>query len=136
MLKLKFKPTVKEVKLFSIIWFPLMFLIFGFFFARTGVNFEIIKVAWMILAIFSISGFIYPSIIRPFYVILLVLTFPVGWIVSHTLLLLIFVILITPIGLVLRIRGHNPLNLNSKGAQSMWVKCVKNNKSSDYLKQY
>ena len=136
MIKTNFKPTVKVLKQFSILWFPLFFLFVGYISAEKLFDWELIKLCWIVLSVISVIGFKFPSLIRPIYIGLLIITFPIGWIVSHFLLFLIFVLLITPIGLILRVRGHDPLHLNKKGICSMWMKNEKPYNPSDYLKQY
>lgn len=53
-----------------------------------------------------------PRVVRPVFVTWMVLAFPVGWVVSWLLLGLVFFGVVTPVALVLRVLGHDPLALN------------------------
>src|SRR5947209_8661384 len=54
-------------------------------------------------------GLVKPAWVRPVFVGWMVLVFPVGWLVSRLLLAVVFYGLLTPMGLLLRLLGHDPL---------------------------
>src|SRR5438874_6969495 len=54
-------------------------------------------------------GTVWPGAFRVVYRTLLVLTFPVGWLVSRVVLGAVFFGLITPLALVFRLAGRDPL---------------------------
>src|SRR5688572_4348658 len=53
-------------------------------------------------------GLIAPSAIRPVFVAWTVLAFPIGWTVSRLVLLFLFAAIVTPLGLIFRLRGRDP----------------------------
>ena len=56
------------------------------------------------------AGLTRPEWVRLIYVGWMVLAFPIGWTVSQVMLLLMFFGLFTPIGLVFRLIGRDPLH--------------------------
>ena len=54
-------------------------------------------------------GLIWPRLLRPIYVAWMVLAFPIGWTISQLILAVMFYGLFTPIGLVFRLIGRDPL---------------------------
>jgi hypothetical protein len=78
---------------------------------------------------------IYPPAIRLVFVGLILMTFPIGWVVSHLLLGLIFYGVVTPIGLILRIIGHDPLQLKKPSGNSIWMNPVVKTDATHYLRQ-
>ena len=46
---------------------------------------------------------------RPLYLAISVIGYPIGWLVSHLILGFIYFGVITPIGLALRVSGRDPL---------------------------
>src|SRR5262249_42933686 len=54
-------------------------------------------------------GLVRPEWLRPVYVAWMVLAFPIGWTVSQVVLAILFYGLFTPIGLVFRLIGRDPL---------------------------
>jgi hypothetical protein len=62
-----------------------------------------------------------PRVIRPLYVGLSRATLPIGWVVSHVLLAVIYFGIITPVGLLVR-AFRDPLERALEpGARSYWV---------------
>ncbi len=55
-------------------------------------------------------GIVRPYTLRPIYVAWMVLAFPIGWTVSQAILALMFYGLFTPIGLIFKIIGRDPLH--------------------------
>jgi hypothetical protein len=55
-------------------------------------------------------GLARPEWLRPIYVAWMVVAFPIGWTVSQVLLAVLFYGLFTPIGLVFRLLGRDPLH--------------------------
>ena len=67
-------------------------------------------------------GLIRPGWIRPIYVGWMILAFPIGWTVSQVMLALMFYGLFTPIGLLFRLLGRDPLHRARRpGVESYWT---------------
>jgi Saxitoxin biosynthesis operon protein SxtJ len=82
-------------------------------------------------------GVVAPAAIRPIFVAWLVLTFPIGWMISRLTLLVMFFGLITPIALFFRLRGRDALNLRPKpAADTYWVPKPGPTDASSYFRQY
>ncbi len=60
--------------------------------------------------IFGILGLIKPAAIRWLFVTWMTLAFPIGWLISQIMLLLMFYLVLTPIALVFRLAGRDVLN--------------------------
>ena len=69
----------------------------------------------------GLPGLLAPRLMRPIYVGWMCLTFPIGWLVSHMLLACVFYGLFTPLGLLFRLLGRDPLAIRSRpGQNSYW----------------
>ena len=63
-----------------------------------------------------------PVLRRPMFIGWSVLTYPIGWAVSHLVLALVFFGVVTPIGVVLRRVGHDPMAREwNDGQDSYWT---------------
>ena len=72
-------------------------------------------------------------ITRGFFIIV----WPLSAIVSVILLALLFFLVVTPIGIILRLLGRDPLaKLPSKTADTYWVNCAANETKESYFRQY
>ena len=63
-------------------------------------------------------------------------TLQVGRMVSFALLVLVFYIVVTPIGVLLRILGHDALQIRRKPAATYWQSRSGNRPARDYFRQF
>lgn len=78
-----------------------------------------------------------PSVARRLYVGWMLAFFPVGWVLSHVVLLIVFYAVLTPIGLLLRLCGHDPLHRRFEtAARSYWKPRRERRRPSDYFRPF
>ena len=65
------------------------------------------------------AALIYPRILAPLYRVWMVFGHALGWLNARLILGIVFFLLVTPIGLVMRLAGKDPLRLRRSG--SYWV---------------
>jgi hypothetical protein len=66
-------------------------------------------------------GLARPEWLRPIFVGWMVLVFPIGWLVSHVVLAVMFYGLFTPLGLLFRLTGRDALGLRcQKDSTTYW----------------
>jgi hypothetical protein len=94
-----------------------------------------VEITWVACGVVALAGIIHPPLIRPIFVGLILLTYPIGWVLSHLLLGAIFYLIILPIGLARRIAGHDPLQLKPPAGNSLWKTPVGKNDPASYLRQ-
>ena len=79
-------------------------------------------------AIILLTTITIPVILKPVYSIWMVFGIIIGWIMTRIILSLLFYIILTPIGLVLRLFGKQVLELRwNKSEQSYWNYRIKEN---------
>jgi hypothetical protein len=62
---------------------------------------------------------------------------PIGFVVSHLLLALVFYLVLTPIGLVMRLLGHDPMSRAiDRQAASYWIERPKTAEPKHYFRQF
>ncbi|NCY22421.1 hypothetical protein EBX31_10775 [bacterium] len=135
MIAIQWNPERKQLRQFAGIWFPAFCALVGWSIARKTGHWHEVEVGWAIAGILSIAGLVYPSLIRPIFVGLILLTYPIGWVVSHVLLGVIFYGVVTPIGMILRLTGHDPLQLKAPLGNSLWKSPVGKTDPARYLRQ-
>ena len=73
----------------------------------------------LVLVIF---GAVLPALLKPIYLVWMSLAVVLGFIVSNMLLILLFVLVITPVGLVARLAGKDFLSLKlARSASTYWI---------------
>ena len=135
MIAIQWNPERKQLRQFAGIWFPAFCALVGWSIARKTGHWHEVEVGWAIAGILSIAGLVYPSLIRPIFVGLILLTYPIGWVVSYVLLGVIFYGVVTPIGMILRLTGHDPLQLKAPLGNSLWKSPVGKTDPARYLRQ-
>ena len=85
----------------------------------------------------GLASLVRPAANRPLFVALSVATYPIGVAVSFLVLTLLFVGVITPVGLLLRVFGTDPLSRRlDRSARSYWVDAAPERPKEDYFRQY
>jgi hypothetical protein len=135
MISVQWNPKQRQLRQFAGIWFPAFCALVGWSIARKTGQWHEVQIGWLAAGILSFSGLIYPPLIRPVFVGLILATFPIGWVVSHVLLGAIFYGIVTPLGLILRLTGHDPLQLKPPTGNSLWKTPVGKTDPASYLRQ-
>ena len=63
-----------------------------------------------------------PPIRLPFYIGWMYAFFPLGWLLSHVILALVYYLALLPVGLIMRMVGYDPLHRKfDRQAESYWI---------------
>ena len=84
----------------------------------------------------GVPGILHPPWVRPLYRLLMTITRPIGHVVGVALLAVIFFMVLTPLALVLRLTGRDPLRLRRPLSDSLWIKRWTDDDVRQYLRQY
>ncbi len=80
-------------------------------------------IPFMLAAVFLLTGLVLPSVLRPFYVAWMRFAFILAWINTHLLLSVFYFLILTPIGVVMRLLGKDVLGKKmDRSAATYWVK--------------
>lgn len=119
--QLNLKPAAKELRWFAGLWFPLFGAMLAWIlFRRFQAPLAALSVSGAVAALAG-AGLVSPNVIRPVYLGMMRLTFPIGWILSHVILFVAYFLVITPVGFVLRL-FHDPMQrVFNRTARSYWI---------------
>jgi hypothetical protein len=85
----------------------------------------------------GLAGLTRPEWVRLIYIGWMVLAFPIGWTISQAMLLAMYFGLFTPIGLVFRVIGRDPLHRTRRaGVESYWTPKPAPAGVTSYFKQF
>jgi hypothetical protein len=85
----------------------------------------------------GLAGMAHPPLIRPVFVACTIVTFPLGWVVSRLVLALVFYGLFTPLGVIFRLAGRDPLQLRYReGNETCWTPKPQAESVQSYFRQF
>ena len=112
------KTGKKAIREFGILIGIILFIIAGVLFYQEKESFEIF--IWLSVVIVSL-GLMLPIILKPFYLIWMTFAIILGWFMTRFILSILFYVIISPIGLFLRLFGKDILGLHyDRSIQSYW----------------
>ena len=133
LIEVNHNPSRGQLIVFAVA-FAVFSLLVAFWLRHTPIG---IAVALTFGAIVLTIGLIRPMSLRGLYVGMCYLAMPIGLVVSFCLLALVFYGVITPIGLMMRLCGHDPMQRRSnRSAETYWVEPETTDSPNHYLRQY
>src|SRR5271170_5764079 len=109
MIEINKNPSKKELA-----WFGLLALLF---FGLVGAiayhkthSLSTACIIWGAALIGVAIYYVLPEIRRPVYVGWMIAVYPIGWTVSHVAMVVVFYGVLTPIGVIMRLCGRDPLD--------------------------
>lgn len=94
-------------------------------------------VLWVVAALCMVVGRVAPGALRPLWVTLMAVAWPIGLVVSHVVFGVVYFCVFTPIGLVFRLIGRDPLARRFEPARtSYWVEHKPVTDVRRYFRQY
>jgi Saxitoxin biosynthesis operon protein SxtJ len=131
----RWQPDREELRRFAISMF-VGFAVIGLIVAwRAGQFGDGTFICWGIGVTLAIAAFI-PILGRIAYLCVYVPTSIIGYIVSHIVLALIFLLLFVPLGTLLRLMGKDLLQLRAMHGQSKWLRVGQVRDANDYYRQF
>lgn len=94
-------------------------------------------VAWGFGVLGAILTLLSAAIGKTLYTGWMYAALPLGWTMSHLILGIVFYFVVTPIGLVMRMFGHDPMRRRlDRAAATYWTEHETTGESSRYFRQY
>ena len=129
------EPSQRELTLMGI-GFPIFFgIIGGVVFAATG-SIEIPRIIWGAGAAVTVIFFAIPRTQRPIYLGWMYLAFPIGWTISHVLLGAVYYLLLSPVGLFMRLIGRDPMHRKYDTAATSYYEDHTDAETGRYFRQF
>lgn len=129
-------PEARVLRQFALLWLVLVAALALWQYLAGG-GWLVAAALGLLAATVGLAGLARPALVRPVFVGWLMLTFPLGWLVSHAVLAIVYYLLITPLGLAMQCCGRDPLRLRRPvGADSYWQARGQSDEARRHLRQY
>ena len=136
LIELNKAPSRRELLVFGAL-FALFFGLIGGFISWKFEAPTVAYVVWSIAAAITIVFYALPPIRKPIYLAWIHLAFPIGWVISHVAMALIYYLVFTPIGLIMRLFGRDPMERRfDRGAETYWTPHQPSEDSARYFRQF
>ena len=129
-------PSQRDLRWFGLL-LPVFFAIAGALVWRRTESLSSAVALWALGGTVSALFAFWPASRRRIYVGWMYAVYPIGWTVSHLLLGIVYFVVITPIGIVVRVLLRDPLERHfDRAASTYWVRHNPERRIERYLRQY
>ena len=98
---------------------------------------EVARWIWIAAAVLTVVYYAIPAVRRPLWIGWMVAAFPIGWTVSHLILAITWLFVVTPIGLLLRLIGRDLLQQRiDRDRTSYWTEPDPHGDPKRYFRQF
>jgi hypothetical protein len=116
---------------------PLLFFAIGGSAQVGGAPWTVAITTWIVGIVLTLASCIWLKLGRLLYSGWMLAAFPIGWTISHLILGITYYLVLTPIGLLMRLVGRDPMQRSfDRSAQTYWVKHETPTDPSRYFQQF
>ncbi len=133
------RPSKRELRVFGLLVGLFFGLIGGlvWFKAKTPAPTSATDVIWAIGGALMIIYYAVPRLRLVLYYGWMKAAYPIGWTISHLVLGITYYLVLTPIGLFMRVFGHDPMQRRfDRDASSYWVEHNPGADPARYFRQF
>ena len=136
LMEINWEPSRKEMKLFAILQIVFFAIISSIVWRTTESTTIPTWIMGVSVSVGVVGFFVYPFM-RLVYLGWLLAVFPIGWTISQAVVASIFFLVITPIGLMMRVFRYDPMQRKfDPSAATYWHTRESNTNSTQYFRQY
>ncbi len=137
LMEINWKPSHRELRQFAGIWFPLACAILCWLVYKATGSWQSSAVLGSVAAVLAVTAYFVPAFGQRLFVVWMMAVFPIGWTVSHVLMGMIYFLLITPMGLIMRLCGRDSMGRKFLPQRdSYWVPHQAPKDKHQYFRQY
>ena len=136
MIHIEKNPSRRQLTVFAVSWLVFFCFIAGVAWWKTGVSAKAVSLG-AIGTLIPAIGLFWRGFLRIAYLAAAYATFPIGLVVSSFILVVIYYLLLTPVGLVLRLSGYDPMRRRFDcTAKTYWSPRKPEQNSDRYFQQF
>jgi hypothetical protein len=135
-IEINWKPSAKQLRQFSAVEIVFFAIVSAWLYYNTS-SFQVAVTVFVVAVVVGVLGLIWPAFVRPVYMVWMAIAFPIGWLVSHLLLAVLFYLAISPIGIIMRLCGYDAMQRKfDPQAETYWKRREPNDDPERYFKQF
>lgn len=134
---LNLKPSEKQLKNFGLVGLIMCNVIGIVLFGLEKIS----NSGYLIFIVVGILLFVLSRVstrlLKPVFLVLVLLTFPIGWVFSHLAMALFYYGIITPVALLFRLLNRDPLcRRREPDTDTYWLRYKQKRSARDYFRQF
>ena len=136
MIEIQWQPDRKFLNQFGALFIVFFGIVGSLQMFRHGRS-EVAMIIWGTSSAIACIGFVFPKFMRAVYLTWMCAIFPFAWVVTQVIFGFTFYIVMTPIGVMMRRFGYDPVKRQfDANADSYWIKREPNKDTKRYFKQF
>jgi uncharacterized membrane protein YjjP (DUF1212 family) len=135
-IEINWKPSNRDLRLFAVVQLAVMAVAAWLLHRRSG--WDVMAVAVLVASLATLLvGMIAPPLMRPLFLVWMIAAFPIGWVMSHVVLAVVYYGVVTPIAFALRLGGRDTLQRKPRpDATTYWISRSTPPEISRYFRQF
>jgi hypothetical protein len=135
LLRINRHPSQRQLRVFAAAWL----LCFGLLAIALRAKGHPLTSLWVggLAIVIPAVGLAAPKMLRLVYLGMTYATFPIGWVISHVILAAVYFLVLTPMGLILRLFRYDPLTRQfDRAAPTYWKLRRETSSAARYFRQH
>lgn len=96
-----------------------------------------IQITLTVSIIATLLSILAPEALKPLYLLLTLLAWPIGYVISHVILFILYYIVLTPVAIVFKMIGRDALHRKfDHSAKTYWEPCETDIPAERYFRQF
>ena len=121
-IEINWNPTRKQLNRFGFVWLSFLAVFGAVAYFKLHIRTTAFAL-WALAVVVPVIGWVMPRFMRVVFVGMSCLAWPIGFVVSHVVLAVVFYLVVTPIGLLMRLSGYDPMRRRFEtGESSYWIR--------------
>jgi hypothetical protein len=136
LIDLNLNPSKKELRTFGLCALVFLALV-GWIVARRSGSMPAGAAVAGFGLLCAVAAFTVPRALRPVWIVLMVVNYPIGWVVTHMIMAIIFYLVVSPVGVIMRMTGRDPMERAfDRQGKTYWKPRRRDPDASRYFRQY
>lgn len=136
LIRINHSPSKRQLVVFAVGWAISLALIGWLFPLQLG-DVSLRDICWILAVVVPAVGVAVPGFMRGTYLASAYAALPIGLVVSYTILAVIYYLVLTPVGCLLRVRRYDPLqNRFDPEADTYWIERESAPDTDRYFRQF
>ena len=133
---INWNPSRKELRVFAVLQVVFFAIIATVLYNKSGSTTLPIAIV-AVSAVVGVIGFFVQPFMRAIYVVWMFAVWPIGLVVSHVVLAIVFYLVLTPIGIIMKLCGRDPMERKfDKHAGTYWIPRQQESDTRRYFRQF